>query len=127
MSPAKALARFAGEVEKGLGITISVGLSCNKFLAKIASDLDKPRGFAMLGREEARSFLAPKPVSIIYGVGKVTQARLAADGYRIVADLQKADETDLMRRYGVEGRRLARLSHGEDSRDVSPDRETKSI
>jgi DNA polymerase-4 len=127
MSAAKSLARFAQTVERELGITISVGLSCNKFLAKIASDLDKPRGFAMLGREEAVSFLAPKPVSMIYGVGKVTQARLVADGFRIIADLQKADETDLMRRYGIEGRRLARLSHGRDTRDVSPDRETKSI
>ena len=127
MSAAKSLARFAQTVERELKITISVGLSCNKFLAKIASDLDKPRGFALLGRAEAESFLAPKPVSLIFGVGKVAQERLARDGFRVIADLQRADETDLMRRYGVEGRRLWRLARGLDTRDVSPDRETKSI
>src|SRR4051794_639122 len=80
MSPAKALAAFAGEVERALGITVSIGLSSNKFLAKIASDLDKPRGFAVLGGGEAAAFLAPKPVALIFGVGKATQARLAREG-----------------------------------------------
>jgi DNA polymerase-4 len=81
MSPAKALARFAAAVENKLRITVSIGLSCNKFLAKIASDLDKPRGFAVLGGSEAQAFLAPKPVSFIYGVGKVSAARYARDGF----------------------------------------------
>src|SRR5215831_977378 len=76
-SPAKALAGFASRVERELGITVSIGLSCNKFLAKIASDLDKPRGFAVLGRAEAAGFLATKPVSLIFGVGKMAQQRLA--------------------------------------------------
>src|SRR6516162_6609858 len=68
-SPAKALASFAARVERKIGITVSIGLSCNKFLAKIASDLDKPRGFAVLGGGEAAGFLAPRPVSQIFGVG----------------------------------------------------------
>ena len=127
MSPAKALARFASEVEKNLKITVSIGLSCNKFLAKVASDLDKPRGFAVLGASEAPGFLAPKPVSFIYGVGKVGAARFARDGFHRIADLQRADESELMRRYGAEGRRLARLARGIDSRDVSAERETKSV
>ncbi len=127
MSPAKALARFAKRVEQTVGITVSVGLSCNKFLAKVASDLDKPRGFAVLGQAEAAAFLAPKPVTLIFGVGKVTQGRLARDGFRLIADLQKAEETDLMRRYGVEGRRLARLARGIDDRDVEPERVRKSV
>jgi DNA polymerase-4 len=127
MSPAKALARFAKRVEQTVGITVSVGLSCNKFLAKVASDLDKPRGFAVLGQAEAAAFLAPKPVTLIFGVGKVTQGRLARDGFRLIADLQKAEETDLMRRYGVEGRRLARLARGIDDRDVDPERVRKSV
>ena len=68
-------------VERELGITVSIGLSANKFLAKIASDLDKPRGFAVLGQDEAVAFLAEKPVGFIFGVGAVSAAKLAADGY----------------------------------------------
>jgi DNA polymerase-4 len=124
---AKALSRFAHEVENDLGITVSIGLSCNKFLAKIASDLDKPRGFAVLGREEASAFLAPKSVTWIFGVGKIAQQRLARDGVRTIGDLQRLGERELMRRYGAEGRRLARLSHGIDDRCVQAQRETKSI
>jgi len=127
MSPAKALAKFAAAVEKQLRITVSIGLSCNKFLAKVASDLDKPRGFAVLGASEAPAFLAPKPISFIYGVGKVSAARYAADGFHRIADLQRTSETDFARRYGDEGRRLARLARGLDARTVSADRETKSV
>jgi DNA polymerase IV len=127
MSPAKALAGFAGEVEKALGITVSIGLSSNKFLAKIASDLDKPRGFAVLGGREAAGFLAPKPVTLIFGVGKIAQQRLARDGLRTIGDLQRAGERDLARRYGAEGARLARLAHGLDDRPVKAEREAKSI
>ncbi len=114
MSAAKVLARFALQVERELGITVSIGLSANKFLAKIASDMDKPRGFAVLGQAEAAAFLAPKPVGFIYGVGAVSAAKLAADGYRLIADLQRAEERELMRRYGEEGARLWRLARGID-------------
>ena len=126
-SAAKALAVFATQVERDLGITVSIGLSANKFLAKIASDLDKPRGFAVLGATEAVSFLASRPVGFIYGVGAVSAAKLAADGFRTIADLQRADEHDLMRRYGEEGLRLWRLARGIDKRSVNPERDTKSI
>jgi DNA polymerase-4 len=125
--PAKVLARFAAEVEKKLRISVSIGLSSNKFLAKVASDIDKPRGFAVLSAAEAPAFLAPKPVSFIFGVGKVSAARLARDGFHRIADLQKAGEIELMRRYGEEGQRLARLARGIDARKVSADRETKSV
>jgi DNA polymerase-4 len=127
MSAAKVLARFACQVERELGITVSIGLSANKFLAKIASDMDKPRGFAVLSQTEAAAFLAPKPVDFIFGVGAASAAKLAADGYRLIADLQHADERELLRRYGEEGARLARLAHGIDKRRVDPTRETKSI
>ena len=127
MSPAKALARFAAAVEKRIGITVSIGLSANKFLAKVASDLDKPRGFAVLSQSEAPAFLAPKPVGFIFGIGKASAARLARDGFHRIADLQRVSEADLTRRYGEEGRRLARLAHGIDARAVSADRETKSV
>jgi DNA polymerase-4 len=127
MLPAKTLARFAREVESKIGITVSVGLSQNKFLAKVASDLDKPRGFSALSLSEAPSFLAPRPATFIWGVGKAMEAELARAGFRTIADLQRAGETDLMRRFGTEGLRLARLSRGIDARTVNPDRETKSI
>ena len=127
MSAPKVLARFAGRVERDLGITVSIGLSTNKFLAKIASDMDKPRGFAVLGLDEAVTFLAGKPVSFIYGVGTVSAAKLAADGYKLIADLQRAEEHDLTRRYGEEGARLWRLARGIDTRTVNTERDTKSI
>lgn len=127
MSAAKVLARFSARVEKEIGITVSIGLAANKFLAKIASDLDKPRGFAVIGQAEAAAFLADKPVSLIFGVGKVAAARFAKDGFRLIADLQRADERELMRRYGAEGQRLHRLARGLDSRAVDPVRERKSV
>jgi DNA polymerase-4 len=127
MIPAKVLARFAREVERDIGITVSVGLSCNKFLAKIASDLDKPRGFATLDQDEARAMLAEKPVGFIFGVGPATQERLVQRGFRIIADLQRADETELMKQFGGEGRRLWRLARGIDDRRVEAERGAKTI
>jgi DNA polymerase-4 len=127
MSPAKALAVFAGDVERALGITVSIGLSSNKFLAKIASDLDKPRGFAVLGGREAAAFLASRPVTLIFGVGKIAQQRLARDGLHTIGDLQRAGERELRRRHGAEGARLFRLAHGLDDRPVRAEREAKSI
>jgi DNA polymerase IV len=127
MIPAKVLARFAREVERDIGITVSVGLSCNKFLAKIASDMDKPRGFATLDQGEARAMLADKPVGFIFGVGPATQERLSQRGFRIIADLQRADETELMKQFSTEGRRLWRLARGIDDRRVVADRGAKTI
>jgi DNA polymerase-4 len=125
--PAMVLARFARSVERDIGITVSAGLSYNKFLAKIASDMDKPRGFAAIGRAEALDFLGAKPVSLIWGVGKALQETLERDGLRRIADLRRLDESELMRRYGAMGLRLARLSRGIDERKVEPDGETKSV
>ncbi|MGJ5074426.1 DNA polymerase IV [Bradyrhizobium oligotrophicum] len=127
MIPAKVLARFARDVEQTIGITVSVGLSCNKFLAKIASDLDKPRGFAALDQEEALMMLADKPVGFIFGVGPATQQRLANQGFRTIADLQRADEIELMKQFGGDGRRLWRLARGIDDRKVVADRGAKTI
>jgi DNA polymerase-4 len=125
--PAKVLARFAREVERDIGISVSVGLSCNKFLAKIASDLDKPRGFAALDQEEARTLLADKPVGFIFGVGPATQERLVQRGFRTIADLQRADEIELMKQFSSEGRRLWLLARGIDDRKVVADRGAKTI
>ena len=127
MIPAKVLARFAREVERNIGITVSVGLSCNKFLAKIASDLDKPRGFAALDQAEAKTMLADRPVGFIFGVGPATQERLSQRGFRTIADLQRADEIELMKQFPSEGRRLWRLARGMDDRRVVADRGAKTI
>jgi DNA polymerase-4 len=127
MIPAKVLARFAQQIEREVGVTVSVGLSCNKFLAKIASDLDKPRGFATLDQDDARAMLADKPVSFIFGVGPATQERLVQRGFRLIADLQRADETELMKQFGGEGQRLWRLARGIDDRRVVADRGAKTI
>jgi len=127
MIPAKVLARFAQTIEREVGVTVSVGLACNKFLAKIASDLDKPRGFATLDQEDARTMLADKPVNFIFGVGPATQERLVQRGFRLIADLQRADEAELMKQFGAEGQRLWRLARGIDDRRVVADRGAKTI
>jgi len=125
--PARTLAVLARRIETELALTASIGLSYNKFLAKIASDLDKPRGFAVIGRAEALDFLAERPVSIIWGVGKALERRLARDGIHKVGDLRRVDEARLLARYGTVGRRLYRFAQGEDGRRVDPDAPTKSI
>jgi DNA polymerase-4 len=86
------LAGFQRQVEREMGISVSIGLSHNKFLAKLASDLDKPRGFAVIGRAETTSFLAAQPVSLIWGVGEAMRKRLASDGLIRIGDIQKLDE-----------------------------------
>jgi DNA polymerase-4 len=125
--PALALARLQKRVEDAVGITVSIGLSLNKFLAKIASDMKKPRGYSVIGEAEAVAFLADKPVGLIWGVGKTMAARLAADGLRTIGSLQRLEETELARRYGSMGLRLARLSRAQDSRTVEPRGEAKSV
>ncbi len=127
LSPARALSRLSGRIRREIGITVSVGLSANKFLAKIASDLEKPRGFTVLGVEDALALMAPKPVTFIWGVGKAAEARLHREGFRSVGDLQKAEPAALMRLFGTEGLRLSRLSRGIDSRTVSPERDQKVV
>src|SRR3569833_2133 len=126
-SAAEVLSKLAHDVEQQIGITLSIGLSHNKFLAKTASDLDKPRGFAIIGKAETLSFLAGQPVDLIYGVGKVFAETLRRDGFETIAQLQQTPPEDLMRRYGETGARLARLSRGEDSRAVNIDGEMKTI
>ncbi len=125
--PALVLARLVRRIEREAGVTASVGLSYNKFLAKVASDLDKPRGFSAIGRAEARTFLAGQPVGIVWGVGRAMRARLARDGIRTVGQLQGLDEPELRARYGSLGGRLYRFSRGEDSRRVDRGGAAKSI
>ncbi|HLJ19875.1 MAG TPA: DNA polymerase IV [Stellaceae bacterium] len=124
---ARTLALLAARIERECGITVSIGLSYNKFLAKLASDLDKPRGFAVVGRGEALEFLAPKPVSVLWGVGAALGRRLARDGIITIGELRERSERELVARYGAIGRRLYRFSRGEDDRAVVTDEPTKSV
>ena len=126
-SPAQTLAALARRVEEELCITVSIGISYNKFLAKIASDLDKPRGLTVIGRAEARRFLSDKPVGLLWGVGKAMRKRLAGDGITLIGELACIEEVDLVARYGKIGRRLLLCARGEDDRPVDPHRDAKSL
>lgn len=125
--PAEILARLQARIEAEIGITVSIGLAPNKFLAKIASDLDKPRGFSVIGSADAQSFLATKPVGIIPGVGPAMIRSLESEGYRTVGDLAAAEPKDLASRFGANGLRLHALAHGRDNRAVNPNEERKGI
>jgi DNA polymerase-4 len=127
MALAPALARFALTVEREIGVTVSIGLSYCKFLAKFASDLDKPRGFSIVSRGEAQALLAPLPVTRLWGVGEAARQRLERLGFTKIGDLQRIGETEALARLGEDGRRLWRLARGIDDRKVSPSREAKSI
>ncbi len=124
---AEALARIGSRVEAEVGITVSIGLSANKFLAKLASEMKKPRGYSVIGARGAREYLAKLPVSKINGVGRATAERLEALGIHTIADLQSRSEMQLVTQFGKLGRRLALFAIGEDERRVTPDRATKSI
>ncbi len=126
-TPAALLAGLVRRIEAEVGVTASVGLSHNKFLAKIASDLDKPRGFSVIGRAETQAFLRRQPVGVIWGVGGAAQAALEAAGIRRIEDLLRWDQAALVARFGSQGARLWRLARGEDARAVSADAPVKSI
>ncbi|WP_127901525.1 DNA polymerase IV [Solirhodobacter olei] len=125
--PAVLLARLIRRIEAEVGVSASIGLSHNKFLAKIASDLDKPKGFATIGRAETQGFLAAQPVRLIWGVGAAGQEALARAGIRTIADLLRWDRKDLGQRFGQMGDRLWHLARGEDNRRVTRDAALKSI
>ncbi len=125
--PAVLLAKLAKQIEDEVGITVSVGLAPNKFLAKLGSDMDKPRGFTVIGSHDAKTLLATLPISRIYGIGKKSAQNLAKDGLSQISQLQDMDEASLMRRYGETGQRLYRLSRGIDKRSVTPSGGAKSM
>lgn len=125
--PAVMLARLVKRMEDEIGLSGSIGLSHNKFLAKVASDLDKPRGFSVIGKAETAEFLAGKPVRLIWGIGPAGQASLDKAGIRTFTDLLRWEETDLVARFGAMGSRLYHLARGEDRRRVSAHEPMKSI
>jgi len=124
--PALQLARLQKRIEEETGLTVSIGLAKNRFLAKIASDMDKPRGFSVIG-QEAQALLAPRPVTLLPGVGPVFGKTLRSDGFATVGDLAAADPKALIRRYGEWGLRLHELAHGRDARAVNPDGDRKGM
>ena len=125
--PARTLAALVLRIEREVGVTASIGLSYNKFLAKIASEIDKPRGFACVGAAEALDFLGEKPVGAISGVGQQLQSALARDGITLIRHLRRYEETELMARFGAMGRRLFAFAWGRDPRPVAPNEPAKSI
>ena len=125
--PAVILARLQAEIEAEIGLTVSIGLAANKFMAKIASEIDKPRGFSVIGGAESRSFLAPRSVRILPGVGPVFADTLEKAGFKTVGDIAGAELKELADRFGQHGMHLHKLAHGQDSRVVNPNQSRKTI
>ncbi|MGE4612356.1 MAG: DNA polymerase IV [Paracoccaceae bacterium] len=125
--PVVQVARLVQRMEDELGISGSVGLSHNKFLAKISSDLDKPRGLSVIGKAETFDFLQKQKVGIIWGVGAAMRQSLERDGIRTIADITRRDRKDLSKRYGSMGERLYHLARGKDRRRISASAPVKSI
>ena len=126
-SPAEALIRLQKHIYADVGITVSIGLGPNKSLAKMASDRDKPDGFFVIGAAEAEAWLAPQPVSVLFGIGKATLKKLHAAGYHSCADLGAADERQLTKVLGSQAGRIMSLAKGIDPRPVTPERAAKSV
>jgi len=126
-SPAQSLIQLQNNILKEIGVTVSIGLSYNKFLAKTASDLDKPNGFAVLGQCDAQAFLSKQPVGFIYGIGPAFASKLEAVGLRTIADVRMRSDKEMAQKFGDQGLRLARLARGEDHRRVNPLSDRKSV
>jgi len=125
--PAVMLAKLMDRISGKLGLTGSIGLSHNKFLAKIASDLNKPNGYSIIGEAETGSFLKDKSVRLIWGVGSSAQKSLEKAGIRTFSDLLRWDRKDLAKKFGSMGDRLWFLAKGQDARIVSNNDRVKSI
>tara|TARA_B100000678_G_scaffold278357_1_gene273035 strand:- start:1439 stop:2575 length:1137 start_codon:yes stop_codon:yes gene_type:complete len=125
--PAVMLAKLMDRIYEKLGLTGSIGLSHNKFLAKIASDLDKPNGYSIIGEAETDSFLRDKSIRLIWGVGVSTQQSLEKAGIRTFCDLLRWDRKELVKKFGSMGDRLWFLARGQDRRVVSNSDRVKSI
>jgi DNA polymerase-4 len=125
--PAILLAELSKKINKNIGISVSIGLSYNKFLAKICSEIDKPKGFSVLGKRESKQFLYQQPVEILWGVGKILKRKLNNDGIKTIGQIKEMNPQDIIKRYGSIGSHIHSLSNGQDSRKVIPFRQIKSI
>ena len=126
-APAQTLIRLQNDIERDLDITVSIGLSFNKFLAKTASDLDKPRGFSVIGKGEALAFLGPRGVGTLPGVGPAGVAQLERASLRRIGDIRAAGQKQMIQKFGDWGNHLWRLSNADDPRRVDPEGERKSV
>lgn len=126
-SPAQTLAGLSRRIEQQVGITVSIGLSFNKFLAKIASEIDKPRGFRLIGKAEALAFLDPKPVALIPGVGRAFSQSLAREGLFTIGDIRRRNVRELTAKFGSSGLWISQLSNAEDRRRIEPRSPAKGI
>ena len=125
--PAVLLAELSKKIIQEVGISVSIGLSYNKFLAKICSDLDKPKGFSLLGKADSKKFLATQPVEILWGVGKILKRKLNDDGIKTIGQIREVELKEIINRYGSIGSHIYLLSEGKDSRKVIAQRQIKSI
>ena len=125
--PALILVELVKEIKIKTGINVSVGLSFNKYLAKVCSDLDKPKGFSIIGNSEAIDFLKDKPVNLLWGVGNKFKKRLNSEGIINIGQIQKMQDKELVKRYGAIGYHIYQLSRGQDTRKIKPNRKIKSV
>ena len=127
-SPRVLAQRLKAEIREKTALVASVGIAPNKFLAKLASDLEKPDGLVEIRAEDAVRRIAPLPVRRLWGVGRRTEKKLLAQGIKTIGEMQQADEKKLARSLGTRAAHaLKELSFGRDERRVEPDREAKSI
>jgi DNA polymerase IV len=125
--PAAVLARFANEVEREVGVTLSIGMAANRLMAKIAAGRGKPRGFTIIDGQESASLLAPESVRLLPGIGAAAARKLDTLGITRLGQLQTLSPTEARRMLGDDGPALVLRARGEDARPVDPSRETKSI
>jgi len=125
--PALILVELVKEIKIKTGINVSVGLSFNKYLAKVCSDLDKPKGFSIIGNSEAIAFLKDKPVNLLWGIGNKFKKRLNSEGIINIGQIQKMQDKELVKRYGAIGYHIYQLSRGQDTRKIKPNRKIKSV
>lgn len=119
--------KIKDDIRRELNLIASVGVAPNKFLAKLASDLEKPDGFTVIPKDQIQQILDPLPVRRIWGVGKATEAKMARLGLHTIADLRGMHEVHLRQEFGRQGEQFFRLARGIDDRRVVPDREAKSV
>lgn len=119
--------RIKSDIKQELNLVVSVGIAPNKYVAKIASDIDKPNGFVVIEEKEMQDFLDPLPIKRIWGVGKKTESQLNNYGITTIKDLRNQSRDWLLDRLGKQGDHIYRLANGQDKREVISDAKAKSI